>query len=395
MFEFNQSMGNLNTTPKLKDIFNDEPYRDLRRRMLTGPDLPKECNKCYVEEQSKSSYRSRSNQKYADIVSALEPDPSGYAEFRQVFIDYRFSNKCNFKCITCGPEFSSSHAVEFAKLPYFLDDNPWKKSPYIEIKTADFFDQFVEFSKDIREIYFAGGEPLMSDHHYDILNYFITTQQPVKIFYNTNFSDLRYKGFDVIDLWSKVNGVVDLFVSIDGYGERGELIRSGLDTEKFEKNVQLLLERKPKNVKLHFSITFGLTNFRDVVDTTKWLDGLVKGNTAITIGYNPIIFAPAFSYLSLTDKQMDAGLALVNEQVAEYEKQDTPSSHIRVKHLRDGFVSFLQNAKNNRNTDIDNIESQIRYLDNIDPMRKTDWKTTLSDMYNDWQEILKSENTND
>jgi hypothetical protein len=92
---------------------------------------------------------------------------------------------------------------------------------------------------------------------------------------------------------------------------------------------------------------------------------------------------------------MDAGLELVNKQVAEYKKQDTPTAHIRIKHLRDGFVSFLRNAKNNRNTDINNIKSQISYLDRIDPMRKTDWKTTLSDMYNDWQEILKSENTND
>jgi radical SAM protein with 4Fe4S-binding SPASM domain len=399
--DYNFTMGNLNETPLLKDIFTNNTYNDFRKRLLTSDTLPSECNKCAINEAAGlSSYRTRSNEKYKDFVETLEPNLSGEAEFKQLFIDYRFSNKCNFKCITCGPSLSSSHAVEHKKL-YKISKNysdiDLIGPSIIEVNSENFLEQFKTFSKDVREIYFAGGEPLMNDHHYDILNIFIETQQPVTIFYNTNFSTLNYQQYDLLDMWSKINGRVDLFISIDGVDEQGELIRSGIDLEKFAENVKRLRQAAIPNLKLNFSITYGLTNYRDVVKTTRWLDSLVDSDLNITIVYNPIIYRPAFSMLAMTKDQIDQALATVKQQFADWVAED-PNSNVAKSRLELAdqlLLKFIAGAKASRYEDsvaVKDIQGAMNYMDSLDSLRKTNWKKTLSDMYNDWNEILRVNN---
>jgi len=395
-------MGNLNKTPLLKDIFNNDTYKDFRKKLLTNDELPPECNKCAINESAGlSSYRTRSNEKFKDFVETIEPNLSGEAEFKQLFIDYRFSNKCNFKCITCGSSLSSSHAVEHKKL-YKLNANYYTEfdingPSIIEVNTESFFEQFKTFSHDIREIYFAGGEPLMNDHHYDILNLFIETQQPVTVFYNTNFSTLNYQQYDLLDMWSKINGRVDLFISIDGIDEQGEFIRSGIDLEKFAENVQRLRQAAIPNLSINFSITYGLTNYRDVIKTTQWLDNLVDSDSNITISYNPIVYRPAFSLLSMTEDQLANAVVTVKQQLAEWQAVDPNNQSIkkRIKYATDIFLKYIEGAKNSRYEDsaaVKDILGAINYMDSLDPLRKTNWKKTLADMHNDWQEILRVNN---
>jgi len=399
--DYKFTMGNLNQTPLLKDIFNNDNYKDFRKRLLTNDTLPKECHKCTISEAAGlSSYRTRSNEKFKDFVEKLEPNLSGEAEFKQLYIDYRFSNKCNFKCITCGPSLSSSHVVEHKKL-YKLNPNyteiDLNGPSIIEVNSKNFLEQFKTFSKDIREIYFAGGEPLINDHHYDILNLFIESQQAVKIFYNTNFSNLNYQGYDILDIWSKINGPIDLFISIDGVDEQGELIRSGLDLEKFADNVKRLRQAALPNLSLHFSITYGLTNYRDIVKTTRWLDSLVESDLNISIGYNPIIFKHAFSMLSMTEDQIDNALVTIKQQFADWVAED-PSSKVaksRLHFANDSLFKFIEGAKASRYENavaVKDINGVMIYMDKLDQLRKTNWKETLSDMYNDWKEILKANN---
>lgn len=400
--DYTFTMGNLNQTPLLKDIFNNNTYKDFRQRLLTSDSLPTECNKCAINEAAGvSSYRTRSNEKYKDFIETLEPNLSGEAEFKQLYIDYRFSNKCNFKCITCGPSLSSSHAVEHKKLykaeKLHYTDIDLNGPSIIEVNSENFLEQFKTFSKDVREIYFAGGEPLINDHHYDILNLFVESQQPVKIFYNTNFSNLNYQNYDILDIWSKINGPIDLFISIDGVDEQGELIRSGIDLEKFAENVKRLRQAALPNLSLHFSITYGLTNYRDIVKTTRWLDSLVESDLKITIGYNPVIYRPAFSMLSMTEDQIDNALATIKQQFADWVAEDPNSkvSKSRLHFASDLLFKFVEGAKASRYEDavaVKDIKSAMGYMDSLDELRKTNWKETLSDMYNDWNEILRANN---
>ena len=395
MAEFTYRMGDLKETPLLKDIFNNDKYKTFRLEMINGPELPKACRSCKIQEDAGSmSYRIRKNREYADVIDQLEIQPDGTAEFQQLYIDYRFSNKCNFKCITCGPQLSTSHALEMLK----LGSTDIKQ---VLVEVTDFAEQFKTFSKDIREIYFAGGEPLIIDHHYEILNLFIESQQPVYIHYNTNLSELNYKGINVLDLWSKINGKIKIGASIDGFDASGETIRFGLDSEVFKNNLKKIAVNGPGNVELNFNITFGVTNYEAVVATSRELLNLMPSNREFHITYNPIFFPAAFAMHILSDSQIVRAVDVITQQINELEvefaeKQTAPyNAYNIVKSLRTDFLQVIKDAPSNQltNNRKDVIVKASQRLDNQEKIRKTNWRRDLPSMYRDWQEILEDERT--
>ncbi len=412
MSKFGFAYGNLNKTPLLKDIFNNDIAKSVRKEMLEADQLPEICNRCsYVEtvreevvsDIKTESYRQRMNKKYKDFIETLEPNPDGSAEFRQLYIDYRFSNKCNFKCITCGPTLSSSHAVEFKKLAelnplVYGSKNPDDTKPIskalIEVDHASMFEQFKEFGHEVREIYFAGGEPLINDHHYEILQYIIDSQQPIYIYYNTNFSELRYRDHNLLDMWRQVNGTVDIFASIDGYGPEGEAIRYGLDSKIFEDNVNTLIEARIPNVNLNFSITFGIANYHSVVDTTKWLVKLLpdwyraeRNILSTNVGYNPITFSKEFSTLFMNQQQRQAAIELVTAQIENFENEFSKkyASDLRFHYLT--WISNLHRAAYDNQGKRGMILTRWGYMDKTDEIRQLDWKQRLPNLARLWAEI--------
>lgn len=406
MSKFGFSYGNLNKTPLLKDIFNSDIAKSLRKEMLESDRLPEVCNRCsYLEtmheedavEHRTSSYRQRTNERYKDFIKTLEPRPDGTAEFRQLYIDYRFSNKCNFKCITCGPQLSSSHAVEFKKLAELSPAiYTGMTKALIEVDHASMFKQFKEFGHEVREIYFAGGEPLINDHHYEILQYIIDSQQPIYIYYNTNFSELRYRNHDLLDMWSRVNGPVDIFASIDGYGPEGEAIRFGLDSAAFAENVRTLINSEISNVNLHFSITFGITNCHSVVDTTAWLLDLFPdwyknkhgiASLAAKIGFNAITFSKEFSTLFMNQQQRQHAIELITKQIEEFKKKFGSAAATNLSKNYLSWISNLDRAAYENKGKRAMILTRWSYMNNTDKIREIDWKQRLPNLARIWAEI--------
>ena len=401
MADFSYRMGDLNETPLLKDIFNNDKYKKFRMELLNGPELPAACKSCKIQEETGTeSYRTRKNKKYAKVIENLDPNPDGSAEFLQLYIDYRLSNKCNFKCITCGPQLSSSHGVEINQLNKNSKDFQ-PKSAYIEVD--NFTEQFKTFSKDIREIYFAGGEPLIMDHHYEILNLFIESQQPIDVSYNTNLSELNYKGIDILDLWGKINGPVGIGASIDGFGPAGETIRFGLSSDVFKSNLKKVING-PDNVYISFNITFGITNYESVVDTVRELLQILPDNKEFYITFNPIFGPYEYSMYLLSAQQTDRAINLITHQIDQLElelqqagKLNGPpwTGYNAVKHLRGEFLKVVKESPTNR-IKIDRkqlLETAIQRLDARETIRKTNWRRDLPSMYRDWQEILQEESS--
>lgn len=396
---FNLAMGYINDTTRLADIWNGDKYKKMRREMLSG-EWPAACSQCKVNEEARGySYRTDSNQRFLNEVKAVEVLEDGSAKFKQVFIDYRFTNKCNFKCITCGEPYSSSWAVETKKersaghwrldennKPYMLiADGKKHYSPIIEVDSAPLLADLREFYKDLSAVYFAGGEPLISDAHYEILNLLIETQQPVTISYNTNFSELNYKGIDVLELWSKVNGPIVLFPSIDGVGPKGECIRNGFVTETFKQNIKTILDfnktqgtipnRSTYKIQLNYNITFGITNVLDVVDTVRWLEEQHQGyDQQPIIAFNPI-FGPKYHSVRALDRaQRETVIELLKEQIDNY-LQET-GNRDRTKSMIEQFLKWIQNVDYDPITN-DEANYALRVLDDVVKHKTLNWREHL------------------
>ena len=63
----------------------------------------------------------------------------------------------------------------------------------------DMWEQMQEHIPYLDQIYFAGGEPLIMEEHYRLLNELVRREMfHVRLVYNTNFSKLSYKDQNVL-----------------------------------------------------------------------------------------------------------------------------------------------------------------------------------------------------
>lgn len=228
-------LGNVNEN-SLQKIWNSDATKKIRTKMLKGEKI-KECSSCYDREKVSrySSLRNAFNDKYfnkyKNIVKSTELDGT-VEDFNVVYFDFRFSNKCNFSCRSCGPHYSSTWEK---KLNYSL--------PKIEnIKSILDEGKKLILQNVLEEIYFAGGEPLITDEHWEIIDFLIEQKNfNIAIRYNTNLSVLKYKENIFVEKL-KYFKKVTVSPSCDSLGIRGEYIRTGFSSNNFIKNIHILKE---------------------------------------------------------------------------------------------------------------------------------------------------------
>ena len=98
---------------------------------------------------------------------------------------------------------------------------------------------FVEENIDYLEsVYFAGGEPLIMEEHYKILDLLLKhNKYDINILYNTNLTQLSYKKYNVVDYWKKFSNIT-VGASIDLIGKQAGYVRSGTDYDELEENYE-------------------------------------------------------------------------------------------------------------------------------------------------------------
>lgn len=266
----------------MKEVWNQQPYQTMRQNMLE--DKPcKECTKCYEQEQNGFfSMRNDANRNYgqhiAEVDNTLEDGTN--PEFKLRYWDVRFSNLCNFKCRSCGPIFSSNWYNDHVKLYGVVPDvlkRPMERVEYTTGNEDSMLAQMEEHIPYLEQVYFAGGEPLIMKEHYYLLEKLIEYgKTDVRIQYNTNFSEMRYKDKHVFDYWKHFKNI-SVGASLDGSGAQAELIRKGTDWKQTVENRELMMKEVP-HVDFYISSTISSMNVLHVLDFHKeWSElGLIK-----------------------------------------------------------------------------------------------------------------------
>lgn len=262
----------------MREVWNGENLRGMRLNMLN--DQPsKECKKCYEHESNQIfSMRQSSNKHFGHYIKLTEDtlEDGTVEDFKLRYWDIRFSNICNFMCRSCGPHFSSKWYDDHIAL---YGDNTVRhpKMLYAGKNKEDIWEQMQEHIPYLEHIYFAGGEPLIMDEHYRLLKYLVDNGMThVHLNYNTNFSELRYKKLDVLELWKKFD-TVSVGASLDAMGARGEYMRKGTVWSEIEDNRKRMLDICPY-VDFYISPTVSLLNVLHLPDFhMDWVDkGLIR-----------------------------------------------------------------------------------------------------------------------
>lgn len=245
----------------MQEIWNQAPMREIRRQMLNDQPVTA-CNRCYEQESTGfMSLRQSANKHHGHHVARVdETQPNGHLErFELVYWDIRFSNLCNLRCRSCGHIFSSQWYQDQARLA----GPEWKLHNsvlnYAGRSETDAWDQLVAHIDYVEQIYFAGGEPLLMEEHYRILEELLKRgRTDVRLIYNTNFTHTDLKGRSVFEYWRQFDSV-SVGASLDDSGVRAEYIRKGTDWAVVEQNRRDMLRICPE-VDFYISPTLSIMN---------------------------------------------------------------------------------------------------------------------------------------
>jgi organic radical activating enzyme len=349
----------------LEQIWTDAPMQQLREDMLSEtPNVA--CGRCYEQEANGFfSGRRSANKHHGHHVKKLDTNP-----FEMTYWDIRFSNLCNLKCRSCGHIFSSQWYQDQAKLA----GGDWKDRNtvlnYAGRTELDMWEQLEPHLDYVEQIYFAGGEPLLMEEHYRILDELVRRKRfDVRLIYNTNFTHTDLKGQSVFEYWRQFDSVA-VGASLDDSGTRGEYIRKGTDWVVVEQNRRDMMQVCPE-VDFYISPTLSIMNAWHLPDFHRdWVErGFIRAQDLnVNILQDPLYYridmAPAEYKQRLATKYLDHIRWLRNQDPLGRATQ--------------GFESAIKFMMAMDNTHL--IDTFWRKTHELDTIRKESWQDAIPEL---------------
>jgi MoaA/NifB/PqqE/SkfB family radical SAM enzyme len=264
----------------INDILNNSHHVSVRKQMLAG-EYPNVCKKCWKNEELKiESYRQQQFRTYPlHFFKIFNSSKDGIITNGVKYLDVRFNNTCNLKCVMCSSSYSSSWIEDERKLFESVSNKELKNDLNYKIETYDkdhykwavdhkIFDSIINNASSLERIHFAGGEPLLSKQHVPLLKELIKLNLHKKLFlsYNTNGEFIDQ---ELLDLWSHFKRV-KVFYSLDHYGEKNEYIRYPSKWETVEEKIKLIEESSPNNIDWRLLTTIGALNIGYIPELVDW-----------------------------------------------------------------------------------------------------------------------------
>lgn len=254
-----EGFGNVNEK-NIEEVYLDEKATEVKSKMLSGEKL-KECVACYKQEDiGIPSLRENFNSLYFNKIDFSSDNP------KFLYWDLRLSNLCNFKCRMCHHELSSEWYEDIIKL------NPHSgiTEKVIKVNREEFWSDMKSHYKFVEAVYFAGGEPFLNQHHYQILEDLRNLgKTDTRIIVNTNGSITHFKKKRVLDFYKDFKNI-NLGFSIDGMGKNVEYIRSGINYDKWKENIREYInfveEKNSSTINYFFQVTYGVLNVENILD---------------------------------------------------------------------------------------------------------------------------------
>lgn len=225
-----ESLGLNTNNNTIQEAYRSAEFQQVRSDIHRGVQHPS-CKICWRSEKAGlDSPRTR--------FSSMHEDSEHLAHW-----DIRDDNLCNMSCRICGPYSSSMWNSEALK---HRKDGDYYHLPISETivnsTTSNTIEAFKDNLQHCKSVYFAGGEPLLNDTHWQILQTLHENKMwDVHVRYNTNLMKTKYKGMDALEMWRPFQRL-SVSVSVDAVGSLAEYARTGTTWDILEQNIKTLAQ---------------------------------------------------------------------------------------------------------------------------------------------------------
>ena len=285
---------NLNVSD-FKTAWNSSYMKNVRKQMING-EQPPSCLKCYKEEaaghNSKRMWETKYWSQRVDVDKLIaETDEDGGVPPQLAYIDLRFGTKCQLACVMCSPHDSSGWIKDYKAIFPEVENSSLKQTMLWTDKGSTngssynwhkqnpvFWQQFYEQIPNMQQIYFAGGESLIIEEHYEILEECIRQghAKNLELRYNSNGVEWRD---DLFELWKHFK-LVRFHYSVDSIEEMNAYIRYPSTWERTREVFHILDTQTGPNVEVTVACAVQALNIYYLPDFIKWKlqEGFTKIN---------------------------------------------------------------------------------------------------------------------
>tara|TARA_B100001093_G_scaffold499343_1_gene548488 strand:+ start:186 stop:1331 length:1146 start_codon:yes stop_codon:yes gene_type:complete len=239
------SLGNLHDKDVTDIVKDNTMLKSIQKSMIEGK-RHKNCDICYDLEDwgLKDTLRTHYKKTITDFENLLQYDtPDGDLEIRS--FDLRYDNTCQNACVFCDATLSSRWEKELdIKIP----------KPTNTIITKEYVLKNLHL---LKEIYLAGGEPLVNKDFVTIMNKLYEVNPNCKVRINSNIRNIKTPAYEL----SKKFKNLRYTISADATNKQFEYIRYPQAWESFETNVATVMQEVPSynfNMVLNVLNVFGL-----------------------------------------------------------------------------------------------------------------------------------------
>ena len=197
------------------------------------------------------------------------------------YIDLRFGTKCQLACVMCSPHDSSGWIKDWSAIhpqiqnPTLKENTMWSDKGSINGSSYNwhknnptFWKQFYEQIPNMKQIYFAGGESLIIEEHYEILEECIRQghAKNLELRYNSNGVEWRE---DLFDLWREFK-LVRFHYSVDSIHAMNDYIRYPSEWSRTEEVFHILDRETSDNVEITIACAVQALNIYYIPDFIRW-----------------------------------------------------------------------------------------------------------------------------
>ena len=377
-------------------------FKKIKRLQMLKGIRPTECEYCWrIEDMGQDFISDRVFKTiiYADEdLTKLAQEPWNQDVIPKT-MEIAFDRACNFACVYCNPNFSTTWDNEIKKFGAY--ENLGNKNHYVpsdpRMRDADnnpiveaFWKWWPELSEELEEIRITGGEPLLSRETWRLLEHFEKNpNSKMRVAINSN---LGVKKAYIKKLAEQSQFLKDLhlYTSLESVGREAVYLRDGLNFEDWKENLEFLASNaRLTSMNIMMTVNalsvFSTVEFLDFIKEFKSRHGLGKGVISVNILRIP-------DFLNITTLP-DPLLAEFQEKLVKwYRANETSDLFVdfeleSIRRLID-YITEVTKPMTDYQPRHERMVYFKRFILELDRRRQKNYKLVFPKSFSDWLESV-------